>query len=460
VEKPPKVIYIPKPWQTVITKFIIDHPRCNIWSDMGSGKTGSTLSAFDVLLMAGSNFFPALVLAPLRVARDVWPAEVNQWDHLDGLRVSQILGSVEDRRRALNRTADVYTINYENIPWLVDHLNGAWPFKTVVADESTRLKGHRLNKGTHRAKKLAQIARKTGRWINLTGTPSPNGLKDLWGQCWFLDFGQRLLDTYTKFSRTWFIPDPYTGELTPQPFAMDQIQKALSDITLTIQMKDWIDLKEPIIHNIKVDMPKAQLKEYRQLERDMFVTLQNQIELNATSAAAVSTKCLQFAAGAVYHEGDKWTTIHDTKLDALEEIVGETAGANLLISYWWKHDASRILQRFPKARLLKTQKDMQDWNEGKVAMGLVHPQSAGHGLNLQHGGHHIVHYSLWWNLEAYLQVNERLGPMRQLQAGYDRPVYVHHILMNNTLDEDVYDRLQSKRSVQDSLMSAMKRRME
>lgn len=454
------MIFIPRPWQKVITNFILDHKRCNIWADMGSGKTSSVLTAFDILMMAGSTLFPALVLAPLRVARDVWPPERNKWDHLDGMRISPIIGSPEERRRALSREADVYTINYENIPWLIDYLNGKWPFKTVVADESTKLKGYRLKQGTARAHKLATIARKTGRWINLTGTPAPNGLKDLWGQCWFLDYGERLGESYTTgFKDRWFRVDPYTGEMSPLPYAQDQIQKALSDITLTIQMKDWIDLKEPISNIVRVELSKERMREYRKLEKEMFVTLANEIELTALSAAAKTTKCLQFAAGAAYHEGASWTEIHNEKLEALEEIVEETAGANLLIAYWWKHDAARIMKRFPHAHLLKTKRDEDDWNAGKISMLLAHPQSAGHGLNLQYGGHHIVFFSDWWNLEARQQIIERIGPVRQMQAGLDRPVYIHQIITKGTLDEDVLLRHTSKADTQQILMDAMKRRM-
>ncbi len=451
--------FTPRPWQKVITNFILDTPRCNIWADMGSGKTSGVLTAFDILMMAGSSMFPALVLAPLRVARDVWPPERNKWDHLDGMRISPIIGDPEDRRRALHKKADVYTINYENIPWLLDQLNGKWPFKTVVSDESTKLKGFRLTHGTARSKKLSTIARKTGRWINLTGTPSPNGLKDLWGQCWFLDFGKRLGESYTDFKDRWFRQDPYTQELTAMPFAMEQIQKALSDITLTIQMKDWIDLKDPISHIVEVELPNERMREYRKLEKEMFVTLHNDVELTALSAAARTTKCLQFAAGAAYHEGQAWTEIHNEKLDALEEIVEETAGANLFIAYWWKHDAARILKRFPHARQLKTKKDEDDWNAGRISMLLAHPQSAGHGLNLQYGGHHIVFFSDWWNLEARQQIIERIGPVRQMQAGFDRPVYIHQIITKGTLDEDVLLRHTSKADTQQILMNAMKRRM-
>lgn len=452
--------YVAHPWQKLITNFILDHPRCNIWADMGSGKTGSTLTALQLLMMCGSAFFPALVLAPLRVARDVWPAERNKFDHLGSLRISSIIGDAADRRRAVHRQADVYTCNYENIPWLIEYLNGEWPYQIVIADESTKLKGFRLRQGTARAQKLATVARKTQRWVNLTGTPAPNGLKDLWGQTWFLDFGKRLGGTWGDFKTNYFDSNEYSHELTPKSTASDMIQKKLADITMTIQMKDFIDLKLPIIHTVEVDMPAANMKEYRKLEKDMFVTLQNEIELTALSAAAKTTKCLQFAAGAAYHSETSWTEIHSVKLDALEEIVEETAGANLLVAYWWKHDAARILKRFPQARLLKTKKDMADWNAGTIPIGLAHPQSAGHGLNLQHGGHHIVFFSDFWNLEARLQIIERIGPMRQLQAGFDRPVYIHQIIVRGTLDEDVLARHTSKADVQTLLMNAMKRRAE
>ncbi len=452
--------FTPRPWGSVITNFILDHQRCNIWADMGSGKTVSVLTAFDILMMAGSTLFPALVLAPLRVARDVWPPERQKWDHLSGMRVSAIIGDPEERRRALARPADVYAINYENIPWLIEYLNGKWPFKTVVADESTKLKGFRLHQGTARAKKLATVARKTGRWINLTGTPAPNGYKDLWGQCYFLDYGERLGATWTDFKTNYFETDEYTREMTPKPGAEEQIRNKLADITLTIQMKDWIDLKEPIPHTVEVELPADRMREYKKLERDMFVTLQNNVELTALSAAAKTTKCLQFCAGAVYFNDDKWTPVHDVKLEALDEIIEETAGSNLLIAYWWRHDAARIMKKYPDARLLRTKKDMEEWNAGRISKGLLHPRSGGHGLNLQDGGHHIVYYTSWWDLEPYQQILERIGPMRQLQSGYDRPVYIHKIIVKNTLDEEVNIRLESKRSVQDILVAAMKRRME
>lgn len=437
---------------------IIDHRRCNVWADMGSGKTVSVLTVLEILQMAGSNFFPVLVLAPLRVARDVWPAEGRKWDHLNGIRIAPIIGKPEDRRRALHSRADVCTMNYENIEWLIKECGDNWPFRMVIADESTKLKGFRLKAGTVRSAALASIVRKTHRWVNLTGTPAPNGLKDLWGQAWFLDQGKRLGTSWTAFKERWFNYDQYTQELSPKDFAQAQIQTALNDITLTIQMSDYLDIAKPIAHPVYVDLPKDRMQEYRKLEKEMFVQLENDIELTALTAAAKTTKCLQFAAGAVYHDGRNWTEVHKEKLDALDDIVEETAGANLLIAYWWQHDAARIMKRFPHARQLKTKKDEDDWNAGKIGMLLAHPQSAGHGLNLQHGGHHIVFFSDWWNLEARLQIIERLGPLRQFQSGYNRPVYLHQIMVRGTLDEDVLDRHTGKADVQTLLMNAMKRR--
>lgn len=427
---------------------------------MGSGKSAATLTALEILNMAGSNFFPALILAPLRVARDVWPIEGKKWDHLKKVKIVPVVGTAEDRIRALHSKADVYAMNYENAGWLVEICGEKWPFKTVIADESTKLKNFRLRAGGKRAAALASVARKTHRWINLTGTPAPNGLKDLWGQTWFLDEGARLGKTWTAFKQRWFDYDPYSEELTPKACAQEQIQTALSDITLTIQMKDWVDLKQPVFHPVYVNMPEDVRKQYKKLEKEMFVELLNDIELTALTAAAKTTKCLQFASGAAYHDGKNWVEVHVAKLDALEEIIEETAGANLLLAYWWKHDLERILKRFPHARQLKTKQDEDDWNNGKISLLLAHPQSAGHGLNLQHGGHHIVFFSDWWNLEARLQIIERIGPVRQMQSGFDRPVYIHQIMTQGTLDESVLERHTGKAEVQSILMSAMKRRNE
>ena len=449
----------PRPWQKPMMSHLIDKRRCNLWSPMGSGKTSAVLTAMDVLRFCGSNLFPALTLAPKRVAQGVWPAEVRQFDHLSGLRVSPIMGDADQRRRALRVGADMYTINYENIPWLVEECGSKWPFKFVVADESTRLKNFRLRQGGIRAAALAQVARKTDRWINLTGTPSPNGLIDLWGQQWFIDFGQRLGNTMSAYKDRWFDYNQYNMESTPKAFAESQIIEALKDCTLSIDMKDYIKLQDPISSTVYVELPEKCRKQYKELEKQMFTQLACGAEINAQTAATLTTKCMQFAAGAVYHgDGKSYAIVHDQKLEALESIVEETAGANLVVCIWFRHDAERIQKRFKHARRLESAKDVQDWNEGRIHMFLVHPQSAGHGLNLQHGGHHIVHYTKWWSLEAYAQVNERLGPLRQLQAGFNRSVYHYHIQVRNTVDELVTERLETKADIQAILLKAMKGR--
>jgi SNF2 family DNA or RNA helicase len=446
----------PRPWQKPMMSHLLDKRRCNLWAPMGSGKTSAVLTALDVLRFTGGNFFPVLVLAPLRVARGVWPAEIRQFDHLQDLRVSPIVGDADQRLRALKVGADVYTMNYENLPWLVEK---GFPFRTVIADESTRLKNFRLRAGGIRAAALAQVARKTDRWINLTGTPSPNGLKDLWGQQWFVDFGQRLGNTWTSFKDRWFDYNQYTMEVAPKAFAESEIIGRLKDCTLSIDMKDYIKLQDPISNTVYVELPEKCRKQYKELEKQMFTQLACGAEINAQTAATLTTKCMQFAAGAVYHgDGKSYAIVHDQKLEALESIVEETAGANLVVCYWFRHDAERILKRFKHARRLESAQDVQDWNEGRIPMFLVHPLSAGHGLNLQHGGHHMVHYTKWWSLEAYAQVNERIGPLRQLQSGFERPVYHYHITVGGTVDELVAERLETKANIQDILLKAMKGR--
>lgn len=448
------MIYVPRPWQKPMTSFVLGQRRCNLWADMGAGKTSAILTALEVLRFTNSSFFPVLVLAPKRVARGVWPDEIRNFEHLQHLRVSPIVGDADARLRALKVGADVYTMNYENLPWLCDK---AFPFRTVIADESTRLKNFRLRNGGVRAHALSHVARKTDRWVNLTGTPTPNGLKDLWGQQWFVDFGQRLGNTYTAFMDRWFATNQYTMEVAPKEFAESQIITALKDCTLSIQLKDWMDIKEPVVNYVDVELPAKCVKQYKELEKEMFTRINEHIEIDAQTAAALSTKCLQFAAGAVYYgENGAYTVVHDEKLDALESVIEETSGANLCVFYWWKHDKDRILKRFKNARVIHNKKDEDDWNAGKIELGLLHPQSAGHGLNLQHGGHHICHFSRWWSLEANQQANERLGPIRQMQSGYDRLVYHHLIRVKGTIDMLVDTRLKGKASVQQLLKDAMK----
>lgn len=455
------MIFTPRPWQQPIIEHIIDNRRSNVWAPMGAGKTSAVLTALEILDMCGSKFFPALVVAPLRVARDVWPHEPAKWDHLKRFNVSPIIGTESQRRLAVAVKADIYTINYDNIPWLVEYLDGRWPFLTVIADESTRLKGHRLNKGKIRTTSLARIASKAKRWINLTGTPSPNGLKDLWGQNWYVDFGKRLKPTYTGFKELWFNESAYSFGMEPKENAQKEIQEALGDVTVTIDMADYIDLQKPIVVPVPVTLPDKAMQQYREIEKKMFTELAADVEVTALTAAARSTKCLQMAAGAVYYGESKnkqWAEVHTAKLDALESIVEESAGANLMVFYHWKHDAERILKRFTHARRLITKRDLDDWNSGKVQLMIAHPKSAGHGLDLQFGGNRMVFFSEWWDLELKIQAVERLGPMRQYQSGFKRPVYIYQIYAADTLDEVVLECHASKAQVQDLLLAAMKKR--
>jgi SNF2 family DNA or RNA helicase len=460
--------YIPREYQNLITDFEIEHDRCNIFAGMGLGKTVSTLTALERLYLAGEETQPTLVLAPLRVAQSTWPDEAKKWDHLRNIEVQPIIGTKDQRVVALNnKNASVFTINYENLPWLVDyfkHNPRPWPFGTIIADESTKLKGFRSRQGTARAKAIASVSHtKVRRWVNLTGTPAPNGLKDLWGQQWFVDGGSRLGRTYTAFSQRWFRKSYDGFGLDALPHAQGDIQDAIADCSLSLDAKDWFDIKDPIKNVIDVHLPHKAMQQYRDMEKKMFLELESALgptEVEALNAAAKTQKCLQLANGAIYtDDAHNWEEIHDSKIQALEDIIEESMGASVLVAYHFKHDLARLQAAFPRGRKLDSNPaTITDWNAGKIPILFAHPASAGHGLNLQDGGNIMVFFSVNWNLEEHQQIIERIGPTRQMQAGHDRPVFIHYILAHGTLDYDVLDRLESKRSVQDSLLNAMKRR--
>lgn len=447
----------PRPYQRLIIDHILDAERGATWASMGAGKTVSTLTAISDLQLVESN--PVLVLAPLRVATSTWPDEARKWEHTRGLSVMPITGTLEERRRALRMDAAIYTTNYEQLPWLVEHLGDRWPFRTVIADEATKLKGFRLRQGTARAKALARVAHtKARRFIELTGTPSPNGLQDLWGQMWFLDQGQRLGRTFDAFKQRWFRPDPSGFGVQPLPHAQEDIQAKLRDICLTVEAKDWFDLREPIVTNVFVDLPIKARQLYRQFEKEMFMQL-GEHEVEAFNAAARTVKCLQLANGAAYvGEGNtEWHEVHDVKLQALESVIEEANGMPVLVAYQFKSDLARLLKAFPKGRQLdKDPQTIRDWNAGKIPVLFAHPASAGHGLNLQDGGNILVFFAHDWNLENRLQIIERIGPTRQLQAGHDRPMFIYNLIARDTVDELVLKRVETKREVQDLLLEAMK----
>ncbi len=456
--------FTPREYQHAIIDHTLDVPRCGVWAGMGMGKSVSTLTALDTLELVEPGH--ALVLAPLRVAASTWPDEARKWAHLRNVEVSAVVGTPQERLAALRRPANVFTTNYENLPWLVEHYGDKWPFSKIVADESTKLKGFRLQQGGKRAQALAKVAHgRVKRFIELTGTPSPNGLPDLWGQAWFLDRGVRLGRSFNAFKSRWFQAiqlgaDRHAVRLEALPFAQAQIEDALRDLCLSLDAKDYFDIADPITNVIRVELPAKARQLYRAMEKEMFLTLDSGHEIEAFEAASKTLKCLQLASGAIYHEAgnDAFYEVHDAKLQALESIVEEAAGMPVLVAYHFKSDLARLTQAFPKGRALDANpQTIRDWNAGKIPILFAHPANAGHGLNLQDGGNILVFFSHWWDLEQFQQILERIGPTRQAQAGHNRPVFVHYIVAADTVDELVMQRRDSKRAVQDLLIEAMKR---
>lgn len=454
------VKFTPRPYQQLIVEHQLLTPRCGVWAGMGLGKTSATLDAISALQLTEGE--PALVIAPLRVAQSTWPDEAAKWDSFSHMEVQPITGSAEERAKALrNDNAAVFTVNYENLPWLVDHLGDKWRFANVIADESTRLKSFRLggSKG-RRARSIGKIAHtdKIRRWSNLTGTPSPNGLADLWGQSWFLDAGARLGRTYSAFEQRWFRTGYNGFGLEALPTAREQIEDRLRDLHITIDPADWFDLKEPVVNVVRVELPPRARDLYRRMEKEMFFEL-GDTEVEAFNAASKTIKCLQLANGAIYtDDSGKFEEVHDGKIRALESITEEAMGAPVLVAYHFKSDLARLQRAFPYGKTLDNDpQTIRDWNAGKLRLLFAHPASAGHGLNLQDGGNILVFFGHWWSLEEYQQIVERIGPTRQMQAGHNRPVFIHHLVAADTVDEMVMARRESKRGVQDLLLEAMKR---
>lgn len=448
--------FTPHDYQREAMSHLFKLQRSALWMPMGGGKTVTTLTALDHLSMV-EDVFPALVLAPLRVARSTWPDEVAKWGHLSHLRVSVITGSPAQRQAALSAPADIYCTNYDNLVWLCEHLGDAWPFKTVVADEFTRLKSFRLRQGSKRAGALGKVAHThVRRFIGLTGTPAPNGVKDLWGQIWFLDKGDRLGRTFSAFEQRWFRKGYDGFSLVPYEHTQTEVEGKLKDICLTVQA---LAVDEPNTLPVYIDLPLKARRAYDDMEAEMYAVLEEN-EVEAANAAVRTQKCLQMANGAIYVDDQgSWEEVHDAKLDALESIIEEANGAPVLVAYNFKHDLERLQARFRKGRVLDANPDtIRDWNAGKISILFAHPASAGHGLNLADGGNILAFFGVNWNLEEHMQIIERIGPMRQKQAGYDRPVMVYPILARDTIDDVVLERLQSKRSAQEVLLEAMKRR--
>lgn len=469
-----RIPYTPRPYGDIITNFVMNTKRGAVWASMGLGKSVCTLTALANLHFFGEIDHPVLVIAPLRVAQSTWPEEVAKWDHLKDVVCLPILGSASQREEVLRRylprqgksvekRLQIFTINYENLGWLVEKLGAKWPFKTVIADESTKLKGFRLRQGTARARALVRVAwTLVDRFIELTGTPSPNGLQDLWGQMWFIDRGRRLGKSFTAFEERWFHKGWDGFSIKPHNHSQKEIEMQLRDCCLSLDAADWFSLKEPIVNPIYVDLPPKAMEQYKEFERKMFIELQEEEknhQIEAVSAGALTLKCLQIANGAMYvgESNEEWVDVHDAKIEALRDVVEEAAGMPVLVAYHFKSDLARLRAAFPRGRVLdRSPETIHDWNAGKVPILFAHPASAGHGINLQHGGNIVVFFGHWWDLEQFQQMIERIGPVRQLQAGYNRPVFIHHLIARGTVDETVMERRESKRSVQDLLLEAMK----
>lgn len=466
--------FVPHAYQRLASRFLLDTPRANLWAKPGMGKTGTVYMTLDILKLASSCFFPALVLAPLRVAQIVWPKEQREWYDFAGLKVATILGTAQEREEALLRTGcDVFVVNYDNAQWLCERLGKKWPFRIVIADESTKIKSFRgwldkdtgllrtNGKGGKRSAALAHIAQNTGRWVNSTGTPATNGLLDLWGQQWFIDHGARLGRSFGDYKRRYFMTDQYTGITSAQLGAEAEIHRRLADCTMALRPEDWMSIETPISTVVEADMPPEAAKIYRKMERDYFIEIGAvATPVEAQNALAKSAKLLQLAVGAVYDAEKTVHHVHDAKLDALESVINECGGESVLVGYYFKFDVPRIKARFPNAREIKTEADVADWNAGRIPIGLAHPASLGHGQNLQHGGRIVVFYSHTWDLELRLQFIERVGPTRQAQAGYKRAVLIYDLMTRGTIEREVLMRHEKKLSIQEALMLARATRNE
>ena len=445
--------YRPHTYQNYSIQQIIEKNAIALFLEPGLGKTSVSLTAAAELLHNRFEVSRVLVIAPLRVAEDTWSGEAVKWDHLKYLRISKVLGSMRDRNVALEKAADIYVINRENVEWLVEKYGKKWPFDMVIVDELSSFK----SPSAKRFKALRRVRPLIKRIVGLTGTPSPNGLIDLWPQVYLLDQGERLGKTVTGFRDRYFQPDKRNRTTVfswaARPGAEDSIHQKLSDICVSMSAKDWLELPERINNVISIKLPEAARKRYDQLERDLLLPIAEG-DVVADNAAVLTNKLLQMANGAVYDENGKVYELHGAKLDALEDIIQAANGKPVLVFYAYKHDRDRIKSRIA-ARELETSADIKAWNAGKIPVLIAHPASAGHGLNLQAGGHIVVWYGLTWSLELYQQANARLD-----RQGQQESVIVHHLVATGTIDDQVMRALESKATGQAALLDAVKARIE
>lgn len=446
--------YNPHVYQDFATQKIIDNAFAGLFLDMGLGKTVATLTALEQLKYDYFSIGKVLVIAPLRVAENVWSAEIEKWDHLRHLTLSKVLGSEVERSAALAAPADIHIINRDNVVWLVQKLGRRWDFDTVVIDELSSFK----NGDSKRFQALRKVRPLIKRMIGLTGTPAPNGLIDLWAQIYLLDLGERLGKTLTGYRDRYFLAGARSGhqvyEWKLKKETEQRVYERLSDICVSMEAKDWLKLPERVDRVVEVKLSDSAMKLYKQMERDLLLPYMDG-DIVANTAAVLANKLVQMANGAVYDENAGIREIHEAKLDALEDIVEAANGKPILVFYAYKHDLARIQKRFPDSRKLETSKDMVDWNAGKVSMMVAHPASAGHGLNLQAGGNQIVWFGLTWSLELYQQANARLHRQGQLER-----VIVHHLVALETMDAAVMKRLAGKAAEQYALINAVKARIE
>lgn len=444
--------YHPHDYQTYATNFILEHPVAAVLLEMGLGKSVCTLTAIYELMLNRFEVESVLVIAPLRVARDTWPAEIEKWDHLKGLTYSVAIGTEAERIAALNRPAHIYLINRENVDWLISKSGVPFDFDMVVIDELSSFKSY----SAKRFKSLLKVRPRIKRMVGLTGTPSSNGLMDLWAEFRILDMGQRLGRYITNYRNMFFVPDKRNQQMIfsykPKPGAEKLIYQLISDITISMKSADFLKMPECVINEVPVVLSETERSLYEEMRDEMVISLEEE-EIDAVNAAALSGKLLQMANGAVYTEEKETVNIHDRKLDALEDLIEGANGKPVLIAYWYNHDLQRIKERF-KVREIKTSQDIKDWNDGNIPVGVIHPASAGHGLNLQSGGSTLVWFGLTWSLELYQQTNARLH-----RQGQTETVVIHHIIAKDTIDEDVMKALHRKEKTQSDLIDAVKARL-
>lgn len=441
----------PHDYQQFTTDFITSHPEAAIFLGMGLGKTIIALTAIKSLLFDSFEVGKVLIIAPLRVARDTWPAELAKWDHLTDIRMSVMVGDKKTRTAALRQDADIYVTNRENIPWLVEQTWPDWPFDMVVIDELSSFKSHQAQ----RFKALRKCRPKIRRMVGLTGTPAPNSLLDLWAQFALIDGGQRLGKFITHYRYRYFLPDKRNG---PQVYsyklregADQEIYDLIADITVSMRTTDYLRLPPLTVTDYPVTMSKTESAKYEQLKKDMVLELGDGDVLDAPTAAALAGKLQQVSSGAIYTDEDGgFTELHQRKLDALEDIIESANGDPVLIAYWFKHEVPRILKRFPQAVALSSAEDFQAWNRGELPIALIHPASAGHGLNLQDGGRSLVWFTLPWSLELVEQTNARL-----FRQGQKHPVTITRIICTGTIDAQITAALEAKNATQTALVEAV-----